>query len=82
MKTLLMTIAFLLAPLFAESNGSCMEKLKKLEELKAEKVSLAERLGVGLLAGVIYVKDPRGKELDQQIRVLELELKACQQNGY
>lgn len=59
-----------------------MEKLKKLEELKAEKVYLTDRLGVGLLAGVVYVKDPRGKELDQQIRVLELELKACKQSGY
>ncbi len=77
-----MIIGFLLAPLSAESNDSCMEKLKKLEELKAEKVYLTDRLGVGLLAGVVYVKDPRGKELDQQIRVLELELKACKQSGY
>ena len=85
MKT---TILLLLLVSTIYASESCMEKLHRLDELKAQKLSIAERIGLGLLAGDVtfgyFIDKYRDKRdnLEEKIRVLELELIHCEENGY
>ena len=85
MKT---TILLLLLVSTIYASESCMEKLHRLDELKTQKLSIAERIGLGLLAGDVtfgyFIDKYRDKRdnLEEKIRVLELELIHCEENGY
>jgi len=63
----------------ADTHESCMEKLERLEALKSQKASVAEKVASCFLNGYLVCvgKSRDEKLLEENIRILELELKTC-----
>ena len=64
---------------YADNNQTCMDKLRALESLKEKKLSGFEKVAYGVLNQEVlfgYSND-KDNDIDEQIRVLELELKNC-----
>ena len=83
MKAMLIMM-FVAGCIYATENQTCIEKLDELKMLKEQNLTGAEKVVYGILNQEIlvgYSKD-RDKEIDEKIRVLELELRECKQNVY
>lgn len=75
-------ISFIVLHLSAEDNYSCLEKMDQLKKLKSQKETVVEKSGLYFLSGnlTVFFQSKEEKELDEKIRILEIELESCKSN--